>query len=123
MSCERCTLLEELYERTPKSDRDYWLMTELFVMLHGGLDFCRCVGENAPQGISEVEAMADNQKLKNALAALIPWAGEPPEGPAWATPEARARNRAMFEKAFSNECGCFPEGLVCVDVRGERLQQ
>lgn len=40
MSCERCELLEELYERTPKSDRDYWLMTELFVMLHGGVDFC-----------------------------------------------------------------------------------
>ena len=31
--------LMELYERTPKAPRDYWLMTEIFVMLHGG-DVC-----------------------------------------------------------------------------------
>ena len=39
MSCEKCEILMELYERTPKAPRDYWLMTELFVMLHGG-DSC-----------------------------------------------------------------------------------
>jgi hypothetical protein len=33
-SCEKCKLLKELYERTPKSNRDYWLMTEVFVLLH-----------------------------------------------------------------------------------------
>ncbi len=38
-SCEKCDLLFELYDRTPKSNRDYWVMTELFVMLHGG-DVC-----------------------------------------------------------------------------------
>jgi len=26
----------ELYQRTPRKPRDYWLMTELFVELHGG---------------------------------------------------------------------------------------
>lgn len=40
IDCEKCQTLDELYCRTPKSDRDYWLMTELFVMLHGG-DVCR----------------------------------------------------------------------------------
>jgi hypothetical protein len=38
-SCLKCEYLTELYERTPKSERDYWIMTELFVMLHDG-DIC-----------------------------------------------------------------------------------
>jgi len=29
----------ELFERTPMTNRDYWLMTELFVLLHGS-DVC-----------------------------------------------------------------------------------
>ena len=39
--CVKCAYLMELYERTPKSNRDYWLMTELFVMLH---DSDVCIG-------------------------------------------------------------------------------
>lgn len=39
LTCNKCQTLIELYQRTPQSDRDYWLMTELFVMLHGG-DVC-----------------------------------------------------------------------------------
>lgn len=39
-NCKKCNLLSEFYERTPKSNRDYWLMTELFVLLHGS-DECR----------------------------------------------------------------------------------
>jgi len=38
--CIRCNLLYELYNRTPKSERDYWIMTELFVLLHDS-DICR----------------------------------------------------------------------------------
>jgi len=34
MNCKKCNLLYELYNRTPKSERDYWIMTELFVLLH-----------------------------------------------------------------------------------------
>lgn len=37
--CEKCDHLTALYERSPKSDRDYWLATELFVHLHGR-DYC-----------------------------------------------------------------------------------
>ena len=37
--CEPCKLLVELYDQTPKSNRDYWIMTELFVLLHGS-DVC-----------------------------------------------------------------------------------
>jgi len=40
MSCEKCELLMELYERTPQTNRDYWVMTELFVFLHDGKDHC-----------------------------------------------------------------------------------
>lgn len=39
MSCEKCKILMELFERTPKTNRDFWLMTELFVMIHGS-DVC-----------------------------------------------------------------------------------
>ena len=38
--CRKCDLLYELWDHTPKSDRDYWIMTELFVMLHDGKDVC-----------------------------------------------------------------------------------
>ncbi len=57
--CEKCKLLGELYEQTPKTNRDYWVMTELFVMLHDG-DVCnkntrRCVVENKlPMRMTEV---------------------------------------------------------------------
>jgi len=30
-----------MFIRTPKSDRDYRLFTELFTMLHDGKDYCR----------------------------------------------------------------------------------
>ena len=39
-ACEKCKHLSELYKRTPKTNRDYWLMTELFVFLHGS-DECK----------------------------------------------------------------------------------
>lgn len=38
--CRKCEMLAELYNNIPKSDRDYWMMTELFVMLHGS-DVCK----------------------------------------------------------------------------------
>jgi hypothetical protein len=41
--CIGCAELNELYQRTPKSDRDYWLWTEAFVGIHG-CDVCRCTG-------------------------------------------------------------------------------
>ena len=43
-NCPKCALLLELYERTPKTPRDYWVMTELFVLLHGGEDVCDKAG-------------------------------------------------------------------------------
>ncbi len=43
MECKKCLYLNELFNnlvKTGKStNRDYWVMTELFVMLHGK-DFC-----------------------------------------------------------------------------------
>ena len=46
-SCIKCDRLKELYERTPKEPRDYWLMTELFVLLHGS-DVCKESDEREP---------------------------------------------------------------------------
>ena len=38
--CIKCDLLYELYENTHKTKRDYYVMTELFVLLHDGKDYC-----------------------------------------------------------------------------------
>jgi len=40
MTCRKCELLDELFQRTPTTNRDYWVMTELFVYLHDGKDYC-----------------------------------------------------------------------------------
>ena len=37
--CVYCDQLLELYQRTPQAPRDYWLMTEIFVAIHGS-DVC-----------------------------------------------------------------------------------
>ena len=53
MTCIKCSQLAELYERTPKEPRDYWLMTELFVLLHGS-DVC--------EGSAFIEAMKESKE-------------------------------------------------------------
>jgi len=55
-SCERCTMLMELYEGTEQNPRQYWVMTELFVMLHGG-DICK------PEDFVEVDTSFEVTKL------------------------------------------------------------
>ncbi len=44
--CPKCDLLAELYEQAPQTPHNYWVMTELFVHLHGS-DVC---GHNAAEG-------------------------------------------------------------------------
>jgi len=42
MTCEKCDKLMDIYKSIENpSNRDYWLMTELFVMLHDGKDYCK----------------------------------------------------------------------------------
>jgi len=40
MTCLKCEYLSELFKEVPQTNRNYWLMTELFVMLHDGTDHC-----------------------------------------------------------------------------------
>lgn len=40
MKCPKCEILLELYDQVPQTNRNYWLMTELFVMIHNGKDVC-----------------------------------------------------------------------------------
>ena len=41
MICKKCKLLNKIFnEKTMKINYDYWLMTEVFVFLHNGKDFC-----------------------------------------------------------------------------------
>ena len=54
---------------------------------------------------------AENKKLRRALSRLICWAGCSPDGAPWATPEAKQRNREMFEKALMDANECFPENF------------
>ena len=37
--CVKCILSYILYKML-KSNRGYWIMTEIFVKLHGGRDYC-----------------------------------------------------------------------------------
>mgnify|MGYP001581809300 FL=1 len=42
MMCRKCELLNELFKGIKDStNRDYWVMTELFVYLHDGKDYCK----------------------------------------------------------------------------------
>lgn len=39
--CDKCAKLMELFDNIEKqTNRDYWLMTELFVYMHDGKDTC-----------------------------------------------------------------------------------
>ena len=38
--CKHCTFIESLGK--PQSNREYWIITEVFVYLHGGKDYCNC---------------------------------------------------------------------------------
>jgi hypothetical protein len=55
------------------------------------------------------ELKTENAKLREALAAAIPWIGQPAESPAWATSEAKARNRENADWAFQLATNCFEE--------------
>ena len=39
-TCRSCDLLSQLCENVEKTEWNYWLMTEIFVRLHGGKDYC-----------------------------------------------------------------------------------
>lgn len=57
-ACRKCGVLMELYQRTPEAPRDYWLMTELFVMLHGS-DVCDKAKGPPPPPDPDPEALYD----------------------------------------------------------------
>ncbi len=41
MSCPHCKFMEELFKDDDiKNNREYWIMTEVFVYLHEGKDYC-----------------------------------------------------------------------------------
>jgi hypothetical protein len=37
--CKECDWIEKVFG-VPQSNREYWLMTEVFVKLHNGKDYC-----------------------------------------------------------------------------------
>lgn len=40
--CKHKNTLDSIHSKV-KIDRDYWLFTELFCLLHDGKDFCNCI--------------------------------------------------------------------------------
>ncbi len=70
----------------------------------------------------EIRTLKDeNEQLRDALAALIPWAEELPVGLQWYEIEARDRHRAMRQKAIDDACHCFPEGQGVKDSDVEQV--
>lgn len=47
-----CQLLTELFGSAKQTNRNYWIMTELFCALHGGRDFCAHKGAD-PKPVNE----------------------------------------------------------------------
>ena len=97
--CRKCEMLFELYEQTPKTNRDYWVMTELFVMLHGGdvcnenQEFERRTKMKYRKKPVVVEAFQmtkerrwDNSEWPNWLNEA--WQREPGENSVWIDPDA-----------------------------------
>ena len=40
-NCKKCEYLMDLFERIKNpTNRDYWVMTEIFMFMHGNKDFC-----------------------------------------------------------------------------------
>lgn len=54
----------------------------------------------------------ENRKLKAALAKAIPWLGQSPDGPSWASDSAKARNLAMCDQAIAEAVACFPPEAI-----------
>ena len=52
--CMKCLLLSELYDNTKRNARDYYVMTELFVLLHGS-DICTDDKSDEGESISFAE--------------------------------------------------------------------
>lgn len=58
-NCIACKLLGELYDQVEQTDRNYYVVTELFVLLHGGKDFC-----NPEVQDSELDKMIDRRRAR-----------------------------------------------------------
>ncbi len=53
--CKACNYLMELFKNFKEAtNRDYWLMTELFVLLHNGKDYCN-ISKRKPVHITSKE--------------------------------------------------------------------
>lgn len=62
---------------------------------------------------------AELRKLRTLSAAAMPWIGEAADGPAWATDDARRRNRESAVKAFDDLDAYFqalPDGELPKNV-------
>ena len=60
--CEKCDLLYELFSQTPRTNRNYWVFIELFVLLHGGKDYCDISNDGVTESSVNTENHGDNQK-------------------------------------------------------------
>ncbi len=46
MTCKHCDFIHKLGE--PQTNREYWIITEIFVHLHSGKDYCETSKSNKP---------------------------------------------------------------------------
>lgn len=52
MSCKHCEYISQLFNRLEDmTNREYWTMTEIFVYLHNGKDYCDESIKNLDKGL------------------------------------------------------------------------
>lgn len=69
MSCPHCNFMEELFKEDDiKNNREYWIMTEVFVYLHDGKDYCDYGRHKKPMTLNQaMKEMAEFCKDKSAV--------------------------------------------------------
>ena len=64
--CYACYLLGEWYDQVEKTDRNYYIWTELFVLLHNGKDESPSAWTDKPE--SELDKMIEQRRANFEMA-------------------------------------------------------
>ena len=72
--CKHEQFIKSLGE--PQSNREYWMMTEIFVYLHNGKDYCDCQKNSAQQPLSDLQCSHDWIYLTDGLSPVCKLCGK-----------------------------------------------
>lgn len=86
-------------KRAEEADKKYDTLTKLYGRATAREEALKAEAAKLRKRVGELE---------KALAALIPWAGMSPEGPSWATDDAKRQNRKACNDAITRAANMFP---------------